>query len=126
MLLTYTAYFEADLFPPYARVAAATVAAGLDPTLAAELALWAAPGALLQWLGGANRQLGVLFATGLLILHPVAGWTALAALLLRRIVSLRTGARLDGTRFVLAGGLIAGSALTSFASGAASSMLHRR
>ena len=126
VLMTYTAYFEADLFPPYDRVAVATIAAGQNPGLAGELALWTVPGAILQFLGGPNRQMGVLFATGLLIVNPVAGWTALAALFVRRLVSWRTGDRFDSQRYVLAGGLIAGSALTSFASGVASGMFGRR
>ncbi len=124
--LTYRSYFSADLFPPYDRVAVATITAGRDPDLAGQLLLWAAPGAVLQFLGGPNRQLGVLFATGLLILNPAAGWTALAALFVRRVVSWRTGERLDRPRYVLAGGLIAGSALMSFASGAAAGLFSRR
>ena len=95
VLLTYASYFEADLFPPYDRVAVATIAAGQNPGLAGELALWTIPGAIVQFLGGPSRQMGVLFATGLLIVNPVAGWTALAALLLRRLVSWRTGTRFD-------------------------------
>ena len=126
VLLTYTAYFNADLFPPYDRVAVATIAAGQDPGLVRELAIWAVPGAIIQFLGGPNRQMGVLFATGLLIVNPIAGWTALAALLVRRLVSWRTGDRHDGRRYVLAGGLIAGSALMSFASGAATGLFGRR
>ena len=126
VLLTYASYFEADLFPPYDRVAVATIAAGQNPGLARELAVWAAPGALLQFLGGASRQMGVLFATGLLVVNPIAGWTALAALLARRIVSWRTGDRYDSPRYILAGGLIAGSALMSFFSGVASGMFARR
>ncbi len=31
-------------------------------------------GALLQFIGGSKRQIGVLFATGLLISFPAAGW----------------------------------------------------
>ena len=126
VLLTCESYFQADLFPPYDRVAVATITAGRDPGLAGELALWALPGALVQVLGGPRRQLGVLFATGLLIVNPAAGWTALAALGLRRLVGWRTGSRLDGPRYILAGGLIAGSALTSFGSGVASGMFARR
>lgn len=126
VLLTYQSYFQADLFPPYDRVAVATIAAGGNPGLAGQLALWAFPGAAVQFLGGPSRQLGVLLATGLLIVNPAAGWTALAALLLRRIVNWRAGNRLDGPRYVLAGGLIAGSALTSFGSGVVSGMFARR
>ncbi len=119
VLLTYSTYFDADLFPPYARVVTATVAAGSEPGLAAQLLSWAVPGAVLQGLGGPSRQLGVLFATGLLILNPVAGWTALAALAVRFVVARRTGDRFDNPRYVLAGGMIAGSALTSFGAGVA-------
>lgn len=126
VLLTYAAYFEADLFPPYDRVAVATIAAGQNPGLARELAIWAVPGALLQFLGGSHRQMGVLFATGLLIVNPIAGWTALAALLVRRVVTWRTGDRYDAQRYIVAGGLIAGSALMSFFSGVASGMFSRR
>ena len=126
VLLTYASYFEANLFPPYDRVAVATIAAGQDPGLARELAVWAVPGAILQFLGGPGRQMGVLFATGLLVVNPVAGWTALAALLVRRIVSWRTGDRHDALRYIVAGGMIAGSALTSFSSGVASGMFGRR
>lgn len=117
VLLTYSTYFAADLFPPYARVVTATVAAGGEPGLAAQLLTWAVPGAILQALGGPSRQLGVLFATGLLILNPIAGWTAVAALAARFVVARRTGDRWERRRFVVAGGLIAGSALTSFGAG---------
>ena len=126
VLMTYTAYFEAGLFPPYDRVAVATIAAGQNPDLAGQLALWMVPGAILQFLGGPNRQMGVLFATGLLIVNPVAGWAALAALFVRRLVSWRTGDWFDSQRYLLAGGLIAGSALMSFSSGVASGMFTRR
>lgn len=122
VMLSYSIYFDADLFPPYARVVAATVSVGENPELASRLALWAVPGALLQAVGGPARQLGVLFATGLLILNPVAGWTALAALAARAVVTHRVGSRWDTPRYVIAGGLIAGSALTSFGSGVASRM----
>ena len=126
VLLTYASYFGADLFPPYDRVAVATIAAGQNPGLARELAIWALPGAILQFFGGPNRQMGVLFATGLLVVNPIAGWTALAALLVRRVVTWRTGERYDAERYIVAGGLIAGSALMSFFSGVASGMFSRR
>lgn len=126
VLFTYESYFRADLFPPYDRVAVAAIAAGAAPGLAGKLALWAVPGALLQWAGGRSRQLGVLFATGLLILNPAAGWTALGALLARRLLRGRFGEGADSVRQVLAGGLIAGSALASFAGGAAAGWFRPR
>ena len=90
----YESYFRPDLFPPCDRVAVAAVAAGAAPGLAGKPALRALPGALLQWVGGRSRQSGVLFGTGLLILSPAAGWTALAALLVRH--ALRGGVSASG------------------------------
>ncbi len=112
----HQSYFEADLFPPWDRVAATTIAAGASPSLAKALILWAIPGGLIQWLGGPNRQLGVLFATGLLIFNPVAGWTAMVALAIRFYLTRRFGERAENPMYILAGGFIAGSAVTSFAS----------
>jgi uncharacterized oligopeptide transporter (OPT) family protein len=110
----HASYFQRDLFPPWDRVAAATISAGASPDLAKALLLWAIPGALLQALGGPARQLGVLFATGLLIYFPAAGWTAMASLAIRFFLTRRYGASAEGPMYILAGGFIAGSALTSF------------
>ncbi len=110
----HASYFQRDLFPPWDRVAAATISAGASPELAKALLVWAIPGALLQALGGPARQLGVLFATGLLIYFPAAGWTAMASLAIRFLLTRRYGASAEGPMYILAGGFIAGSALTSF------------
>lgn len=109
-------YFSRDLLPPADRVYAATIAAGSSRDLLAHLLLWAVPGALVQLAGGTSRQIGVLFATGLLIDNGVAGWTALAALAVRRILERRFGGAADAPMHILAGGFLAGSAVTSFAS----------
>ncbi len=114
VLLFHASYFERDMFPPYDRVAAATIAAGASPSLAKALALWAIPGAFLQALGGPARQLGVLLATGLLIDFPAAGLTAMVSLAIRFFLNRRYGARAQTPIYILAGGFIAGSALTSF------------
>ncbi|HSF14966.1 MAG TPA: OPT/YSL family transporter [Vicinamibacteria bacterium] len=114
VLFFHASYFERDLFPPWDRVAAATIEAGASPSLAKALLLWAVPGALLQALGGPARQLGVLFATGLLIRFPAAGWTAMISLAVRFFLTRRYGERAESPMYVLAGGFIAGSALTSF------------
>ncbi|NJD18195.1 MAG: OPT family oligopeptide transporter, partial [Gemmatimonadetes bacterium] len=118
VLLAYRSYFTADLFPPVDRVFAATIAAGTSPELARALLLWAVPGALIQALGGSSRQLGVLLATGLLILNPVAGWTAAASLVVRAILVRRWGRRAESPMYVAAGGFIAGAALVGFGVGA--------
>lgn len=125
VFLTYGWYFERGLFPPYDRVIVAAVSAGREPGLATALLGWAVPGALLQILGGRGRQLGVLAATGLLIPNPAAGWTALAALAARRLLRRRFEES-GGARQVLAGGLIAGSALAGFLGGAAAGWFRGR
>ncbi len=110
----FKVYFNADLLPPVDRVFASTIEAGADSGIARYLLIWALPGALIQLAGGSARQLGVLFATGMLILNPAAGWTVFAALSVRAILKRRYGANFDGVLHILAGGFIAGSALCSF------------
>ena len=111
-------YFERDLFPPVVRVYAATIEAGIDGTQAMKLLLWAGPGVLIQIVGGPKRQLGVLFATGLLILNAAAGWAVLLAILIRFFVA--RGKMLDRSPLtVMAAGFIAGDALWSFGSAVA-------
>ena len=100
------------------RVFAATIAAGASPELARALLLWAVPGALIQALGGSSRQLGILLATGLLILNPIAGWTAAASLVVRGLLVWRWRERAESPMYVAAGGFIAGSALVGFGVGA--------
>jgi uncharacterized oligopeptide transporter (OPT) family protein len=117
VLLVHERYFAAGLFPPVDRVYAATIAAGASPQLAGSLLLWAIPGALVQWMGGPSRQMGILLATGLLILSPAAGWAATIALVVRGVLKRRYGAEAEGPMYVAAGGLIAGSALVGFGSG---------
>ena len=119
VLLTHGRYFEADLFPPVDRVYVATIEAGRDPALLRALLVWAVPGALAQWAGGGSRQIGILFATGLLILNAAAGWTVLVALAVRAFLVRRYGSAAEGPMYVLAGGFIAGSAVTSFGRGVA-------
>ena len=119
VLLTYERYFEADLFPPVDRVYVATIEAGRDPALLRALLIWAVPGALAQWIGGGSRQIGILFATGLLILNAAAGWTVMVALAVRAFLVRRCGSAAEGPMYVLAGGFIAGSAVTSFGRGVA-------
>ena len=118
VLMVYETYFQADLIPPLDRVVAATISAGADPLLAKSLLIWAIPGALIQWIGGPSRQLGVLLATGLLILNPIAGWTAVVALIIRGLLTRRYGKDAESPMYIAAGGFIAGSALTGFASSA--------
>jgi len=117
VLLVHQHYFQADLLPPVDRVYATTIKAGADPSLILPLLLWAVPGGLLQAVGGSSRQLGILFATGLLIVNPAAGWTAVVALVARGLLVRRFGRAAEGPMYVTAGGFIAGSAVTGFGAG---------
>ncbi len=114
VFLAYRGYFAQGLVPPVAKVYVSTIRAGVDPQVAKSLALWIIPGALVQWLGGPRRQLGVMIATGLLIANPLAGWAVLAGILLR-VILLRVGpATMRGYTEVFAAGVIAGDAVFGF------------
>ncbi|UCG89418.1 MAG: OPT/YSL family transporter [Gemmatimonadota bacterium] len=109
-------YFDRDMFPPVVRVYAVTIQSGIDSSSAGNLLLWAIPGALIQLIGGGRRQLGVLFATGLLVLNAAAGWVVLLGIVIR--IVLTRGERVpEGSPLtVLAAGFIAGDALWAFGS----------
>ena len=61
--------------------------------------------------------MGILLATGLLIVNPAAGWTAAAALVVRAALTHRWGKDAEAPMYVAAGGFIAGSALVGFGVG---------
>jgi uncharacterized oligopeptide transporter (OPT) family protein len=109
-------YFERDMFPPVVRIYAVTIQSGIDLSSGSNLLLWAIPGAAIQLIGGARRQLGVLFATGLLVLNAGAGWAVLVGIAVR--IALTKGGRVpEGSPLtVLAAGFIAGDALWAFGS----------
>jgi len=111
--ISYESFFARNLVAPVARVYVATIKAGASPAVAWALFLWAIPGAIVQYLGGPTRQLGVLLATGLLILFPLAGWAVLAGILCR-IVWEQVARDEPGTMQVFGAGVIAGDALYSF------------
>jgi len=106
-------YFAHDLVPPVDRVYIATIKAGATADVAKALLIWAIPGAVLQLLGGSRRQLGILFATGLLIPNPLAGWVVVGIAI--RVAMLKwKGAEASGPMEVLAAGFIGGDALYGF------------
>jgi uncharacterized oligopeptide transporter (OPT) family protein len=111
---SYQAYFAQNLVAPVNRVYAATINAGVAPGVAWSLFIWAIPGAILQFLGGSRRQIGVLFATGLLINFPLAGWAVLVGIVARLVWERLRGAEGEGDMEVFAAGIIAGDALFSF------------
>jgi uncharacterized oligopeptide transporter (OPT) family protein len=114
VVLFHDVYFGRDLYPPVARVYAATLQSGVDPSSGMHLMLWAIPGALIQLLGGADRQLGVLLGTGLLVLNGAAGWAVLAGIAIRLLMTKIYGKRVAPTLLVFAAGCIAGDALWTF------------
>ena len=96
VLVSYHGYFASNLIAPVAKVYVATIKAGAAPGVAWQLLLWAIPGALLQLAGGPTRQMGVLFATGMLIVFPAAGWAVLAGVVLRLVYARLRGPEAQG------------------------------
>ncbi|SFI51837.1 Uncharacterized membrane protein, oligopeptide transporter (OPT) family [Bosea sp. OK403] len=114
VLVSYQSYFAQNLVAPVDKVYAATIKAGVAPGVAWSLFMWAIPGAILQFIGGPKRQIGVLFATGLLISFPMAGWAVLTGIVCRLIWEKLRGASGEGDMEVFAAGVIAGDAIFSF------------
>lgn len=114
VLLTYKGYFLADRVAPADRAYVATIKAGSSWEVARQLLIWAIPGAIVQWIGGPKRQIGVLFATGLLIALPIAGWAVLVGVLLRILWTRSTNGQRQTEMEVFAAGVIAGDALYNF------------
>lgn len=112
--LFYNSFFEQNLVPPVNHVYAATIESGLTGSVGLMLLLWAIPGALIQFVGGSKRQMGIMLATGLLIVNPLAGWAVIAGIIIR-IIILRVGGEAgESAMYTTAAGFIAGDALYSF------------
>jgi uncharacterized oligopeptide transporter (OPT) family protein len=110
-LIAYPGFFAQNLVAPVDRVYVATIKAGASADVAWSLAMWAIPGAIIQFLGGPRRQLGVLLATGLLIAFPLAGWAVLVGIACRLL--WERFAEAEGMQ-VFGAGVIAGDALFAF------------
>ncbi len=115
VLVLYPGYFARGEVAPVDRVFVAAIKAGSSPEVAHALMLWAIPGAALQALGGSKRQIGIMFATGLLLNSPLAGWAVAAGIACRVAWERWRGEAGRGDMEVFAAGSIAGDALTSFA-----------
>jgi len=111
VMLSYRSFFAQNLVAPVDKVYVATIKAGASPYVAQQLLIWAIPGAIVQFLGGPRRQLGVLLATGLLIAFPVAGWAVLIGIACR--IVWERFAQSEGME-VFGAGVIAGDSLFAF------------
>ena len=105
-------YFGQEMFAPVSKTYVSTIAAGTTPEIAKWLLIWAVPGAIIQWVFG-HRQVGILFATGILVGNTLNGLTILLALLLRYILEKRNEENRQ-VLTILGAGALAGSALYSF------------
>lgn len=114
VVLFHKGFFERGMLPPVDRVYAASIKAGTSMEVARALALWAIPGAILQWIGGSKRQLGILLSTGLLLASPLAGFAVLIGLAIRFTLLRLRGDKDIAEMSAFAGGVIAGDALFSF------------
>lgn len=112
--LVWPTLFADGRVPPTSRVYADTIQAGLsDPSVLVNLLIWAIPGAIVQLVGGAERQMGVLLATGLLVATPNAGWLVLGALLVRVLWRRWRGEEGERETALVGAGLIAGDSINS-------------
>src|SRR5699024_3350726 len=115
VFFVHESYFTQNLFPPIDRVYATTIEAGASVEIARTLAIWAVPGAIIQLIGGQKRQLGILFATGLLVGgNGLGGLLVVVAIVVRVLLLRYFGDEIQSRLYVFAAGIIAGSAVTSF------------
>lgn len=112
--VSWQGLFGEGKIPPSSQVFADTITAGVsDPQIALTMALWAIPGALIQLFGGSKRQMGVLFATGLLVATPNAGWLVLIALAVRLVWTKKRGERGEQELALVGAGVIAADSIMS-------------
>ena len=110
--VSWEGLFADGKLPPSSKVFADTIMAGVtDPKIMLTMALWAIPGALIQLFGGSKRQMGVLFATGLLVATPNAGWLVLVALIIRIVWTKIRGEQGEQELSLVGAGVIAADSI---------------
>lgn len=110
--LLWDTFLSDGRIPPVSQVYADTIQAGLSDTgVWVTLLLWAIPGALIQLIGGASRQMGVMFATGLLVTTPNACWLVFGGLLARILWVKWRGEKGENEVVLFGAGIIAGDAI---------------
>lgn len=105
-------YFDQGMFAPINSVYQSTIEAGSTLEVMKWLAIWAIPGAIIQLIGG-EHQVGILFATGLLIGWTEAGITLILAIIIRIIV-VKKNPENDNILAILGAGAMVGCALHDF------------
>ena len=105
-------YFGQGLFVAVSNTFVTTIDAGASPEIAKWLLIWAIPGALIQFFGG-KHQLGILFATGLLVGNILNGVTIVFGLLIR-FIFVKINKENEQTLNILGAGALAGAAIYSF------------
>lgn len=106
-------YFDQGLFVAVSQTYKSTIEAGTTPEIAKWLLIWAVPGAIIQILGK-DKQVGILFATGILVGSTINGLTILVALLIRFILERKNKEKFAPILTILGAGSLAGAALYSF------------
>ncbi len=105
-------YFNQGMFAPVSKTFATTIDAGTSPEVAKWLLIWAIPGAIIQFIGG-KRQIGILFATGLLVGSIMNGLTIIFGLTIR-VIAVRRNKENEQVLNILGAGALAGAAVYSF------------
>lgn len=105
-------YFAQGLLAPVSKTFATTIGAGTNPEVAKWLLIWAIPGAIIQFIGG-KRQIGILFATGLLVGSIMNGLTIIIGLLIR-LIAVKRSKDNEQVLNILGAGALAGAAVYSF------------
>lgn len=114
VFVSYKAYFMEGRIPPVATVYKSTIEAGVDAAVLRYILIFACLGGVIQLISGLKRQIGIMFAAGLLITNPIAGVAGLIFLAVRFGIEKIFGEEGTKNLNVLSAGLIAGSALFSF------------
>ena len=111
MIFFAHSYFDQGLYVAVSNTFVTTIEAGASSDVAMWLLIWAIPGAIIQLLGG-HRQLGILFATGLLVGNIINGLTIFVGLLIR-FIAVRVNKENVQTLNILGAGALAGAAIYS-------------
>lgn len=116
VFMAHDRYFSHGLFPPIDRVYVATIETGMPASLLRDVSVWVALGAAIQLAGGADRQMGILLATGLLLGNAAAGWAVLLGIAIRASLKATHGPTVEPAMAIFGAGCVAGDALAGFAS----------